>query len=147
MGNLYTVTLDVLYALQHKVAAKAVWKPEKYKETSHTTCCHYDNQAESFSLISCHSTQHRNPIAFKSYATGLPIHFPRLLTPLQIRFIGAYKSFSGSFYGSFILEGAGLRREIEVQGIAPLIIWLDLFGRSLVPSSSKSVSMQGQNSC
>lgn len=37
----------------------------KYKETSHTTCCHYDNQAESFSLISCHSTRHRNPIAFK----------------------------------------------------------------------------------
>lgn len=69
-GYLYTVTQrGVLYALQHKAVAQAVWKPEKYKETSHTTCCHYDNQAESFSLISCHSTQHRNPIAFKSYAT------------------------------------------------------------------------------
>lgn len=53
----------------HKPVAQAVWKPEKYKETSHTTCCHYDNQAESLSLISCHSTQHRNPIAFKYYAT------------------------------------------------------------------------------
>ena len=74
---------DVLYALQHKAVAQAVWKPEKYKETSHTTCCHYDNQAESFSLISCHSTQHRNPIAFKSYATRPPIHSARLLIHLQ----------------------------------------------------------------
>lgn len=96
MGYPYTVTQkDVLYALQHKDVAQAVWKPEKYKETSHTTCCHYDNQAESFSLISCHSTQHRNPIAFKSYATRPPIRSARLLTHLWIRFIGAYMDSSG----------------------------------------------------
>lgn len=47
--------------LQCTAAAQAVWNTKK---TSHTTCCHYDNQAESFSLISCHSTRHRNPIAF-----------------------------------------------------------------------------------
>lgn len=75
--------------LQHKAVAQAVWKPEKHKETSHTTCCHYDNQAESFSLISCHSTQHKNPLAFKYYATRPPIRSARLLTHLQIRFIGA----------------------------------------------------------
>lgn len=88
LNYLYTVTGECFIWLQHKAVAQAVWKPEKYKETSHTTCCHYDNQAESFSLISCHSTQHRNPIAFKSYATRPPIYSERLSTHLQIRFIG-----------------------------------------------------------
>ena len=76
MGYLYYTEWHrgIFYmAANIRTVAQAVWKPEKHKETSHTTCCHYDNQAESFSLISCHSTQRRNPIAFKSYATGPPI--------------------------------------------------------------------------
>lgn len=95
--SIYSDTEGCFIWLQHKAVAQAVWKPEKYKETSHTTCCHYDNQAESFSLISCHSTQHRNPIAFKSYATRPMIRSARLLTHLQIRFIGAYMDFLVTF--------------------------------------------------
>lgn len=146
-GYLCIVTQkDVLYALHHKAVAQAVWKPEKYKETSHTTCCHYDNQAESFSLISCHSTQHRNPIAFKSYATRPPIHSARLLTLLQIELIGAYMGCSGYSWGWFILDGApATGRELRVHGGAALIIGLDLFGHSLVPYWTKSASMQNLN--
>lgn len=70
VGYLYTNTEGCFIWLQHKAVAQAVREPVKYKETSHTTYCHYDNQAESFSPISRHSTQHRNPIAFKSYATN-----------------------------------------------------------------------------
>ncbi len=125
--SIHSDTEGCFIRLQHKAVAQAVWKPEKYKETSHTTCCHYDNQAESFSLISCHSTQHRNPIAFKSYATRPPIRSARLLTHLQIRFIGAYMDFSGDFCSCFILEGApAARGEFGVQGGAALTTGLDL---------------------
>lgn len=113
--SMYSDTEGRFIRLQHKAVAQAVWKPEKYKETSHTTCCHYDNQAESFSLISCLSTQHRNPIAFKSYATRQWIRSARLLTHLQNKihrqiFLFIYL-FSGNFLGRFILEGCWRRLE------------------------------------
>lgn len=138
----YSDTEGCFIWLQHKAVAQAVWKPEKYKETSHTTCCHYDNQAESFSLISCHSTQHRNPIAFKSYATRPPIRSARLLAHLQIRFVGAYVDFCGYLWGCFILEGAPAAwREFGVQGGAALTTCLDLLVCFLVPFSTKFASV------
>ncbi len=139
-GYLCTVTQrDVLCALQHKAVAQAVWKPEKYKETSHTTCCHYDNQAESFSLISCHSTQHRNPIAFKSYATRPTIRSARLLTHLQKKIHRCTHRIFWLPLCCCILEGAW--REFGEQ--LPLS-YMTSFICILVPSN---LHAQAQNFC
>ena len=81
--------------LQHKAVAKALREPVRYKETSHTTFYHYDNQAESFSLIYRHSTRHRNPIALTSYITTPLFCSPRHTThPLKVNGIhGDYIDF------------------------------------------------------